>query len=189
LSETRMAGGGNGGVLKRVTAEPQCQVAGTTTTCPATPANCNDVNSAQACKSLSQNRVFVSTKSSEEKSWDLGGQAMPTMSTSYTYGQNGSETATWGDPTQVVFLIMDAAGAEAARKTTVNEYYPANTSNGNWILGRLKKASVTSTSPDQYFNSSGGFVFGGAAPVPTTSPSSMSSSRKKLLGIMSLLND
>ncbi len=39
------------------------------------------------------------------------------------------------------------SNSAGAGKTTVNEYWPANTGSGNWILGRLKKASVTSAAP------------------------------------------
>lgn len=113
-SETRLAGSGNAGVLKRTT-------------------NAYAQRTGSAGGSL-----FVHPSQSIEESWDLGGSAYPTVTSSYQYGQSPQ----YGDPTQV--SMINGAGAG---KTTVNEYWPANTGSGNWILGRLKKASVTSVAP------------------------------------------
>ncbi|CAN7239165.1 SpvB/TcaC N-terminal domain-containing protein [Polaromonas sp. LjRoot131] len=113
-SETRLAGSGNAGVLKRTT-NSYAQSAGSAT-----------------------GATFVYPSQSIEESWDLGGSAYPTVTNSYQYGQSPQ----YGDPTQI--SVSNSAGAG---KTTVNEYWPANTGSGNWILGRLKKASVTSTAP------------------------------------------
>ncbi len=73
---------------------------------------------------------------STEQSWDLNGTVMPSLITDYVYGQ----TPQFGDPTQIT---VDVGGQ--ASKVTVNEYWPADTN--NWILGRLKRASVTSSTP------------------------------------------
>jgi len=113
-SETRLAGSGNAGVLKRTTntyAQGAGSAAGTT---------------------------FVYPSQSVEESWDLGGTAYPTVTNAYQYGQSPQ----YGDPTQI--SVNNSAGAG---KTTVNEYWPANTGSGSWILGRLKKATVTSVVP------------------------------------------
>ncbi|OOG39664.1 FG-GAP-like repeat-containing protein [Polaromonas sp. A23] len=113
-NETRLAGSGNAGLLKR-----------TTNTYAQSP------GSAGAS-------VFVYPSQSVEESWDLSGTPYPSSSTSYVYGQNPQ----YGDPTQIT-----VSNSEGSSKTTVNEYWPANTGSGNWILGRLKKASVTSVKP------------------------------------------
>jgi len=113
-SETRLAGSGNAGLLKRTT-NSYAQGAGSAT-----------------------GTTFVYPSQSVEESWDLGGTQYPTVTNSYQYGQSPQ----YGDPTQI--SVSNSAGAG---KTTVNEYWPANTTSGSWILGRLKKASVTSTAP------------------------------------------
>ncbi|CAN7238968.1 FG-GAP-like repeat-containing protein [Polaromonas sp. LjRoot131] len=113
-SETRLAGSGNTGVLKRTTntyAQGVGSAAGTT---------------------------FVYPSQSIEESWDLGGSAYPTVTNTYQYGQSPQ----YGDPTQI--SVINSAGAG---KTTGNEYWPANTGSGSWVLGRLKKATVTSVTP------------------------------------------
>lgn len=81
---------------------------------------------------------FVYTGQSVEVSWDLGGAAFPWIGTLTTYGQSPQ----WGDPTQVQVQYQDGAG-----KTTVNEYYPADTGAGRWVLGRLRRSTVTSVAP------------------------------------------
>jgi hypothetical protein len=113
-SETRLAGSGNAGVLKRTT-NTYAQVAGSAT-----------------------GTTFVYPSQSVEESWDLGGAPYPTVTNVYQYGQSPQ----YGDPTQI--SVSNSAGAG---KTTVNEYWPANTGSGSWILGRLKKATVTSVVP------------------------------------------
>ncbi|CAN7239035.1 FG-GAP-like repeat-containing protein [Polaromonas sp. LjRoot131] len=113
-SETRLAGSGNTGVLKRTT-NTYVQAAGSVV-----------------------GTTFVYPGQSIEESWDLGGSAYPTVTNAYQYGQSPQ----YGDPTQI--SVSNSAGAG---KTTVNEYWPANTGSGNWILGRLKKATVSSVTP------------------------------------------
>jgi hypothetical protein len=113
-SETRLAGSGSAGVLKRTT-NTYAQGSGSAT-----------------------GATFVYPSQSVEESWDLGGSQYPTVTNAYQYGQSPQ----YGDPTQI--SVSNSAGAG---KTTVNEYWPANTGSGNWILGRLKKASVTSVAP------------------------------------------
>ncbi len=113
-SETRLAGSGNAGVLKRTT------------------------NSYAQGTGSATGATFIYPSQSVEESWDLGGSVYPTVTNAYQYGQSPQ----YGDPTQI--SVSNSAGAG---KTTVNEYWPANTGSGNWILGRLKKASVTSVAP------------------------------------------
>jgi hypothetical protein len=113
-SETRLAGSGNGGLLKRAT-----------------------TTYAQGPGSASPS-IFVYASQSMEESWDLNGAQLPTITTVNQYSQSPQ----YGDPTQIQVTLSDGSS-----KTTVNEYWPVNTSGGNWILGRLKKATVTSNKP------------------------------------------
>jgi len=109
--ETRLAGAGNAGVLKRSTstfAQGVGSAAGT---------------------------IFVYASQSVEESWDLDGVPYPTVTNTSQYGQSPQ----YGDPTQI--MVSNSA---TSVKTTVNEYWPANTGSGNWVLGRLKKATVNS---------------------------------------------
>jgi hypothetical protein len=114
-SETRLAGSGNAGLLKRST-NTYAQAAGSAGT-----------------------SVFIYPSQSVEESWDLSGTAYPTTTSSYQYGQSPQ----YGDPTQIT--VSNNGGSS---KSTVNQYWPANTTGGNWILGRLARAVVTSTGPD-----------------------------------------
>lgn len=116
-NETRL---GAALVLKRSTATPACQIPQT----------------AAACTLAAGNRYFPYVTSSLEESWDLNGSAYPSITSSYVYGQ----TPQYGDPTQIT-----VSNSDGSSKTSVNEYWPADTS--NWILGRLKKATVTSVKP------------------------------------------
>jgi hypothetical protein len=113
-SETRLAGSGNGGLLKRATA-----------------------TYAQGPGSASPS-IFVYTSQSTEESWDLTGAQLPTITTVNQYTQSPQ----YGDPTQIQVTLSDGSS-----KTTVNEYWPVNVTGDNWILGRLKKATVTSNKP------------------------------------------
>jgi hypothetical protein len=146
-SETRLAGAGNAGLLKRSTSNPACKIPGTGANCPATPANCNDsapsssaIN--QQCQQASANRYFLYTASSTEESWDLNSTAFPTLGTSYVYDITPGDSQLWGDPTSITVTNSDGSS-----KVTTNQYEPANVTGGNWILGRLKRASVVSTQP------------------------------------------
>ena len=60
-----------------------------------------------------------------------------------TYNLNSPDTELRGDPSQVV--IGRTLSGVTSTQTTVNEYWPPDTA--NWILGRLKKATVTSVTP------------------------------------------
>jgi len=111
-NETRLAGSGNAGLLKRT------------------------VNTYAQSPGSAGATVFVYPGQSVEESWDLGGTPYPSTTSSYVYGQSPQ----YGDPTQIT-----VSNSEGASKATVNEYWPADSN--NWILGRLKKATVTSIKP------------------------------------------
>jgi hypothetical protein len=120
-SETRLVGSGSGGVLKRATATFGCKI----------PQN------AAACAVTTGSRYFPYIATTLEESWDINGAAYPSLYTSYVYGQN----PVFGDPTQITVTN----NGDGSSKTTVNEYWPADVT--NWILGRLKTATVTSIKP------------------------------------------
>ena len=125
-NETRLAGAGNAGVLKRSTSTPNCQIPQTASACALAPGN----------------RYFLAVTGTVEESWDLNGSPFPTVTSQFTYGQNPQ----YGDPTQI--WVSNGSGSST---TTTNEYWPpvitSPTSGGKWIMGRLKKASVTSVTP------------------------------------------
>jgi hypothetical protein len=123
MSETRLAGKGNAGVLKRNTNTVECKI----------PQN------ASACVVAPGNRYFPVLSSTTEASWDLNAAAFPviTTTTSYVADANGQ---LYGDVGTITVGTNDGA-----YKQTVNQYFPADTT--NWILGRLKSATVTSVKP------------------------------------------
>ena len=126
-SETRLSGNGNAGVLQRTTQTSACKVPQT----------------AAACAVAAGNRYFPHVTLRLEESWDLNGTAYPSMTTSTAYNLNTPDTELRGDPTQVV-MSTNHNGVLTTR-TTDNEYWTPDTT--NWILGKLKKATVTSTQP------------------------------------------
>jgi hypothetical protein len=69
---------------------------------------------------------------SVEASYELNGSPITTVTTSNQYD-------TWGNPTQITVNTNDGYS-----KTTVNQYWNDPL---NWFLGRLTKATVTSTTP------------------------------------------
>jgi hypothetical protein len=123
LSETRLAGKGNAGVLKRNTNTVECKI----------PLN------ASACVIAPGNRYFPVVSSATEASWDLNGAAFPVITTSTTYVADANGQL-YGDVGTIVVGTNDGSS-----KTTTNTYYPADTT--NWILGRLKSATVVSVKP------------------------------------------
>ncbi len=157
VSETRLSGYGNGGVLKRATNTPGCKptktpvvikqcgsayFSGSFSGSYAKPLDCRPMPllaESPSCAVAPGNTYFPHVVSSKEESWDLNGAALPSITTSTSYAP---ENTGWfyGDPSQITVTTSDGSS-----KTTLNSYYPANTN--NWILGRLKEASVTSVAP------------------------------------------
>jgi hypothetical protein len=74
----------------------------------------------------------VQLQQSVESSWELNGTALPVVTTTYQYDA-------YGNATQVVVSTPDGYS-----KTTANTYTNDST---NWLLGRLTRAQVTSTTP------------------------------------------
>lgn len=168
-SETRLAGYGNAGLLKRATSTPACKI----------PQN------AAACSNSPGNRYFPYIASSLEESWEInGGQALPTLTTSTQYGISPGDSQLWGDP-----LSITVSTSDGSSKVVANEYEPAIVTGGNWILGRLKKATVTSTSPTTNLGIgtvAGGVTVGLPPPTPPT-PAQIKTAQSVLPAILSLL--
>lgn len=141
-SETRLAGSGNGGLLKQSSATYWCYQSA------AMAGSAAPGSATTACGSWAPGKVYAPFMlSSVEDSWDLNGAVMPRITTTNTfagYADTGGATLQWGDPTQIR-VDVEQGGVLKQRKATVNEYHPAKTSAGQWQLGRLKKAAVTST--------------------------------------------
>jgi hypothetical protein len=85
-----------------------------------------------ACVVGAGKRYFPYASQSTEASWDLNGAALPTISTASDYDL-------WGNPVQITVSSSDGYG-----KSTINSY---TNDAANWLLGRLTKAIVTSTTP------------------------------------------
>ena len=82
-----------------------------------------------------------------ESSWDYNGVALPQVQTWRAYDGSpvtGGSIKQLGDITALRVDILQA-GIVKQRKRTVNEYHPAKTTGTDWQIGRLKKATVTST--------------------------------------------
>lgn len=133
ISETRLAGSGNAGLLKRSTVIPDCKIPQTQAACAVFPA----VNPPGTL-------YFPYTSQSFDEAWDLNGVALPTVTTDYQYNLTAGDTQLYGNPTQITSTT--SLGLVSKVVTTVNEYFPANTT--NWVLGRLKKSTVTNIATD-----------------------------------------
>lgn len=81
--------------------------------------------------------------SSVESGKDLGGNALPTVTTTNTFNDSG-------DATQIVTQTTGTALglAQTFTSTNTNTYIPNNTAGDAWILGRLKTATVRNDVPN-----------------------------------------
>lgn len=127
-SETRLLGSGSAGVLKRSAVTLACKI-------PQTGA---------ACAVAAGNRYFPHEVNRYDESWDLNGAAFPAVSTATTYNINAPDSELRGDPS--VVAVTSTLNSSTSTRTTTNEYWPADTT--AWVLGRLKRQTVTSTVPD-----------------------------------------
>jgi hypothetical protein len=132
-SETRLTGSGNGGLLKRSTVTPGCKI-------PQTQAACAVFPTVNAPGTL----YFPYTSQSMDETWDLNGAALPVVTTAYQYNLTAGDTQLYGNPTQIASTTT--SGLVNKTVTTENEYFSANTA--SWVLGRLKKSTVASTTTD-----------------------------------------
>jgi hypothetical protein len=108
---------------------------------------------------------------------DVARTELPTVTSLNSYNS-------YGDPTEIkVATVGDVAGANRTyTKTTVNEYLVPTIDDTWWILGRLSKATVTSTAPDLSLAASKGtapyadrttgegIILGGTPPAPAGLP-------------------
>ncbi len=138
-AETRLAGAGNAGVLKRSTPTLACKIPQTGAACVIAQ-RCDQSANAAYCASAGASRYFTYTASSLDESWDLNGAAWPSYTTTSTFGLDPVDGHLYGDATQTTVTASDGSS-----KTSVFEYWPADTA--NWILGRVKKSTVTSVAP------------------------------------------
>ena len=120
LSETRLSGAGNAGVLKRSTITPACHVAATGAACTVAPGTL----------------YYPYVATSLEESWDLNGAAFPSLTNSVQY----STFPHYGDPSQTSISSSDGSSV-----STAMTYWSPDTN--NWIVGRVKSTAVTSTKP------------------------------------------
>jgi Salmonella virulence plasmid 65kDa B protein/FG-GAP-like repeat len=138
---------GPGPVIGKITNTSACKIPKTGAVCPPPPPPCTGswapCAAAAAANALSgASRYFPHISSSLEESWDLNaGTALPSITTTTEYNINLGDSQLWGDPTKIT--ITNAG--DGSSKVIVNEYLPADTT--KWILGRLKKATVTSIQP------------------------------------------
>jgi hypothetical protein len=93
---------------------------------------CMDFASSSGCTVGTGKRYFVYASQSTESGWDLNGAALPTIVTASQYD-------IWGNATQVSVTSNDGYS-----KVTDNTYV---NDSSNWYLGRLTRATVTSTAP------------------------------------------
>ncbi|MNP94151.1 hypothetical protein D3C85_66830 [compost metagenome] len=93
---------------------------------------CTDFVSSTGCTTGVGKRYYVYASQSTESSWDVNGAALPTIITASQYD-------IWGNATQV-----SVSSSDGYSKVTTNSF---SNDVGNWYLGRLNKASVTSISP------------------------------------------
>jgi hypothetical protein len=138
-AETRLAGAGNAGVLKRTTATLACKIPLNGSAC-VIQSRCDLSANSAACQAAATARYFPYVAGTQEEGWDINGAAYPTTTTTIDYGVDAVDGKLYGDPSTITVSTNDGA-----TKSTVNEYYPADTT--NWLLGRLKKSTVTSVKP------------------------------------------
>ena len=103
---------------------------------------CEDFAGSAGCEVQPGRRYFVYQNQSIEKGWDIDGTALPETTTTSTYDS-------YGNATGVNVSVFDPATSQTFTKTTTNTYVNPGYSpaNDTWILGRLTRAEVTSTSP------------------------------------------
>jgi Salmonella virulence plasmid 65kDa B protein/FG-GAP-like repeat len=148
---------------------------------------CKIPQNAANCTVAPGNRYFPYIASNGQSSWDINGTLLSSMATYTEYNLNPGDSQLWGDPTKIT--ITNAV--DGSSKVIANEYELADATNGNWRLGRLKKATVTSTRPDDNVGvgtAAGGGTVGLPPPVPPT-PAQLQAAKAALPSILQLLLD
>ncbi|MGZ3236215.1 MAG: FG-GAP-like repeat-containing protein [Burkholderiaceae bacterium] len=93
---------------------------------------CTDFISSSGCTVTPGRRYFVYPTQSNGSSWDLNGVALPTTTMTTQYDS-------YGNPTQIV-----NSSSDGFTTTTTNTY---TNDTVNWFMGRLTRATVTTTTP------------------------------------------
>ena len=104
-----------------------------------------------------------------ESTWDLDGALMPTVQT--TRQLNGTADVNGvvrqlGDVTELLSEVS-LNGVLKQKKLMVNEYWPAKLTGNDWLLGKLKKATVTASSYESAPSSLGDIPVTVVDPSPT----------------------
>lgn len=123
-TETRLAGSGNAGILKRTVSTMACKTPYTGAACTSTPGSLAYAYPAQTV----------------EDTWDLNGSLMSSITTNITMANDPVDGKFYGDVEQATVTSSDGF-----QKTTQYTYWPADAA--NWRLGRVKNTTVTSTQP------------------------------------------
>ena len=183
-SETRKAGAGNQGVLKRSTITPACKIPQTGAACnlPTPPLNCNDLANKTACIAASNSRYFPHIASSTEASWDWKCPSIPGHHHAVRVQPTHPRWPHLGRPHQ------DHRQQQRRRQQSHHQHLKAADTT-HWILGRLATASVTSTSASANLGTGilpGGFITGVAPPPPPT-PAQLQAAKNALPAILMLL--
>jgi hypothetical protein len=126
--ETRLAGAGNGSLLRRTSVTPACAIPLTAATCVVAPGN----------------RYFTYPMTRVVESWDLNGAALPAVTTTFTHSIDPPDTELRGEPT--VVLVTHSLGSETSTRTTTNSYWSPSDTGG--VAGLLKRVQIASTVPD-----------------------------------------
>lgn len=124
LTETRLAGSGNAGVLKRTSTTLACKIP----------------YSGAACTGAVGSLTYGYPSQTIEDTWDLNGALMSSITTLITMANDPVDGKFYGDIGQAT-----ATSSDGFQKVTQHTYWPADTA--NWRLGRVKNTTVTSTQP------------------------------------------
>jgi hypothetical protein len=146
---------------------------------------CKMPQNAAACAVAAGNRYFPYVAINTDESWDINDTALPSITTNTEYNLNPGDSQLWGDPTKIIITNS----GDGSSKVIANEYKPADTA--GWMLGLLKKTTVTSTRPDD--NIGIGVVAGGSVvgvpPPPPPTPAQLKAAKAVLPAILTLLLD
>jgi ribosomal protein L30E len=143
---------------KGLWSEPNAQLLSTTTNTYCDRTSATDPNSATDAAPCATNARITRPylRKSVEEGTDLGGHALPKVTTVNTYNDHG-------DPTTIVVTtegVMANLASQTFTKTTANVFCapdgtcpdasasPNKISGDNWILGRLSKSTVTNVVPN-----------------------------------------
>ncbi|OYQ43458.1 hypothetical protein CHU94_00040, partial [Rhodoferax sp. TH121] len=136
-SEQRLSSALNGGLLKRSTSLLECKIPANGSAC-VIPVRCDLSANATACVNATNARYFRYVASTTDEAWDINGAVYPANKLTTDYGVDATDGKFYGDPS-----VVSMGTSDGSLKSSANEYWPADTA--NWILGRLKKTTVTST--------------------------------------------